>query len=608
MQQNIRNIAIIAHVDHGKTTLVDKLLSQSGTFRANEQLAERMMDSNDLEREKGITILAKNTSINYKDYTINIVDTPGHADFGGEVERIMKMVDGVLLVVDAFEGCMPQTRFVLKKALAQNLTPIVVINKMDREFARPLEVVDEVLDLFIDLGANESQLDFPVIFASGIRGVATKDLAEEAVDLTPLFDTIIEKIPAPKGDPDGPFQAQITLMDYNDFVGRIAICTINRGKITSGSTVAVLNSEGKAHNVRISKLMGFKGLKRFDIEEASVGEIVAISGLGEINVGETICAPDCLEALPFIAIEEPTLEMFFMVNNSPFAGKDGEPVTSRKLSARLFKEMETDVALRVEATDSADMFKVAGRGELHLSILIETMRREGLEFQVSKPQVVIKEIEGVKCEPYEYVTFDVPEEYMGSVMEKLAQRHGEMQNMGTHNGQTRLEYLIPSRGLVGFRTEFLTDTRGYGIMNASFDSYKPYSGQITGRRSGVLIVHETGTSSSYGLAAAEERGTLFIGSGVEVYEGMIAGESNREQDIPVNVCKEKNLTNIRSSNKDEAIRLSTPREMSLEECIAFLNDDEYLEVTPHFLRLRKKYLKPQDRLRYLKAQQAANKA
>ena len=606
MQDKIRNIAIIAHVDHGKTTLVDKLLSQSGTFRANEQVAERVMDSNDLEREKGITILAKNTSINYKDYTINIVDTPGHADFGGEVERIMKMVDGVLLVVDAFEGCMPQTRFVLKKALSQHLTPIVVINKMDREFARPLEVVDEVLDLFIDLGASEAQLDFPVIFASGIRGVATKDLDVEAKDLTPLFETIIEKIPAPKGDENGPLQAQITLMDYNDFVGRIAICTINRGKIVSGSTVAVINKDGIARNVRISKLMGFKGLKRFDIEEASVGQIVAISGLGDINVGETICAPDCLEPLPFISIEEPTLEMFFMVNNSPFAGKDGDPVTSRKLSARLFKEMETDVALRVEATDSADMFKVAGRGELHLSILIETMRREGMEFQVSKPQVVIKEINGEKCEPYEYVTIDVPEEYMGPVMEKLAQRHGEMQNMGSHNGQTRMEYLIPSRGLVGFRTEFLTDTRGYGIMNASFDSYKPYSGQITGRRSGVLIVHETGTTSSYGLAAAEERGTLFVGPGVEVYEGMIAGESNREQDIPVNVCKEKNLTNVRSSNKDEAIRLTTPRDMSLEECIAFLNDDEYLEVTPKHLRLRKKYLKPQDRVRYLKAQQAAN--
>lgn len=606
MQDKIRNIAIIAHVDHGKTTLVDKLLSQSGTFRANEQVAERVMDSNDLEREKGITILAKNTSINYKDYTINIVDTPGHADFGGEVERIMKMVDGVLLVVDAFEGCMPQTRFVLKKALSQHLTPIVVINKMDREFARPLEVVDEVLDLFIDLGASEAQLDFPVIFASGIRGVATKDLDVEAKDLTPLFETIIEKIPAPKGDENGPLQAQITLMDYNDFVGRIAICTINRGKIVSGSTVAVINKDGVARNVRISKLMGFKGLKRFDIEEASVGQIVAISGLGDINVGETICAPDCLEPLPFISIEEPTLEMFFMVNNSPFAGKDGDPVTSRKLSARLFKEMETDVALRVEATDSADMFKVAGRGELHLSILIETMRREGMEFQVSKPQVVIKEINGEKCEPYEYVTIDVPEEYMGPVMEKLAQRHGEMQNMGSHNGQTRMEYLIPSRGLVGFRTEFLTDTRGYGIMNASFDSYKPYSGQITGRRSGVLIVHETGTTSSYGLAAAEERGTLFVGPGVEVYEGMIAGESNREQDIPVNVCKEKNLTNVRSSNKDEAIRLTTPRDMSLEECIAFLNDDEYLEVTPKHLRLRKKYLKPQDRVRYLKAQQAAN--
>ena len=606
MQEKIRNIAIIAHVDHGKTTLVDKLLSQSGTFRANEQVAERVMDSNDLEREKGITILAKNTSINYKDYTINIVDTPGHADFGGEVERIMKMVDGVLLVVDAFEGCMPQTRFVLKKALAQHLTPIVVINKMDREFARPLEVVDEVLDLFIDLGASEAQLDFPVIFASGIRGVATKDLDVEAKDLTPLFETIIEKIPAPKGDENGPLQAQITLMEYNDFVGRIAICTINRGKIIAGSTVAVVNKDGIARNVRISKLMGFKGLKRFDIEEASVGQIVAISGLGDINVGETICAPDHLDPLPFVSIEEPTLEMFFMVNNSPFAGKDGDPVTSRKLSARLFKEMETDVALRVEATDSADMFKVAGRGELHLSILIETMRREGMEFQVSKPQVVIKEINGEKCEPYEYVTIDVPEEYMGPVMEKLAQRHGEMQNMGSHNGQTRMEYLIPSRGLVGFRTEFLTDTRGYGIMNASFDSYKPYSGQITGRRSGVLIVHETGTTSSYGLAAAEERGTLFVGPGVEVYEGMIAGESHRDQDIPVNVCKEKNLTNVRSSNKDEAIRLTTPHEMSLEECIAFLNDDEYLEVTPKHLRLRKKYLKPQDRVRYLKAQQAAN--
>lgn len=606
MQEKIRNIAIIAHVDHGKTTLVDKLLSQSGTFRANEQVAERVMDSNDLEREKGITILAKNTSINYKDYTINIVDTPGHADFGGEVERIMKMVDGVLLVVDAFEGCMPQTRFVLKKALAQNLTPIVVINKMDREFARPLEVVDEVLDLFIDLGANEAQLDFPVVFASGIRGVATKDLAVEAVDLNPLFETIIERIPAPKGEIDAPLQAQITLMDYNDFVGRIAICTINRGKITSGSMVAVVNRDGAVRNVRISKLMGFKGLKRFDIEEASVGQIVAISGLGDINVGETICATDNIDPLPFVSIEEPTLEMFFMVNNSPFAGKDGDPVTSRKLSARLFKEMETDVALRVEATESADMFKVAGRGELHLSILIETMRREGMEFQVSKPQVVIKEINGEKCEPYEYVTIDVPEEYMGPVMEKLAQRHGEMQNMGSHNGQTRMEYLIPSRGLVGFRTEFLTDTRGYGIMNASFDSYKPYSGQITGRRSGVLIVHETGVTSSYGLAAAEERGTLFVGPGVEVYEGMIAGESNRDQDIPVNVCKEKNLTNVRSSNKDEAIRLTTPHEMSLEESIAFLNDDEYLEVTPKFLRLRKKYLKPQDRVRYLKAQQAAN--
>ena len=602
-QENIRNIAIIAHVDHGKTTLVDKLLSQSGTFRENEQVADRVMDSGDLEREKGITILAKNTAITYGDYKVNIVDTPGHADFGGEVERIMKMVDGVLLVVDAFEGCMPQTRFVLKKALEQKLTPIVVINKMDREFARPLEVIDEVIDLFIDLGADEDQLEFPVIFASGI---ATDNLDVEAVDLQPLYKAIIEHIPSPKGDAEGPLQAQITLMDYNDFLGRIAVCTINRGTVKNGQMVAMQTREGKIKQARISKLFGFQGLKKFEIESASVGEIVAIAGLGEINVGETICDTVNIEPMEFLKIEEPTLEMSFMVNNSPFAGKDGDPVTSRKLAARLFKEMETDIALKVTPTDNADTFKVAGRGELHLSILIETMRREGMEFQVSKPQVVIKEVDGVKCEPYEALTVDVPEEYMGPVMEKLGARKGEMTNMQNFNGQTRLEYIIPARGLVGFRTEFLTDTRGYGIMNSVFDSYRPYSGNIVGRRTGALLVFETGTTTAYGLFPAEERGTLFIGAGVDVYEGMIIGEGSREQDIAVNVCKGKNLTNVRASAKDDTVRLKTPRDMSLEECIAFLNDDEYLEVTPHFLRLRKRFLKAKDRVNYAKQQQQAN--
>lgn len=603
-QDHIRNIAIIAHVDHGKTTLVDKLLSQSGTFRENEQVAERVMDSNDLEREKGITILAKNTAIHYGDYKINIVDTPGHADFGGEVERIMKMVDGVLLVVDAFEGCMPQTRFVLKKALEQKLAPIVVINKMDREFARPLEVVDEVLDLFIDLGADEEQLEFPVIFASGIAGIATSDLNVEAVDLKPLFESIVQNIPAPSGDPHGPLQAQITLMDYNDFLGRIAVCTVNRGTIKTGQMVAMQTREGKVKQARISKLFGFQGLKKFEIEEASVGEIVAVAGLGEINVGETICDPEHIDPMEFLKIEEPTLEMSFMVNNSPFAGRDGDPVTSRKLAARLFKEMETDIALKVSATDNADTFKVAGRGELHLSILIETMRREGMEFQVSKPQVVIKEIEGKKCEPYEYLTVDVPEEYMGPVMEKLGARKGEMTNMQNFNGQTRLEYIIPARGLVGFRTEFLTDTRGYGIMNSVFDSYRPYSGNIVGRRTGALLAFETGTTTAYGLFPAEERGTLFLGAGVDVYEGMIIGEGNREQDIAVNVCKGKNLTNVRAAAKDDTVRLKTPRDLSLEECIAFLNDDEYLEVTPQHLRLRKRFLKAKDRVQYAKTQQS----
>lgn len=598
----IRNIAIIAHVDHGKTTLVDKLLSQSGVFRANEQVVERVLDSNDLEREKGITILAKNTSINYKGYTINIVDTPGHADFGGEVERIMRMVDGVLLVVDAFEGCMPQTKFVLRKALEQNLVPIVVVNKMDRDSARPLEVVDEVLDLFIDLGATDEQVDFPVLYASAIKGVAGEDPKNLGDDMKPLFDTIINKIPAPQGKVDGPLQMQVTLLDYNDYIGRIAIGRVNRGKIKTGSQVAVIKRNNTIESARINKLFGFQGLKRIEINEASVGEIVAVTGLGEINVGETICAIDNLEALPLLKIDEPTLQMSFMVNNSPFAGLEGEPITARKLGARLMKEMETDVSLKVEETESPEIFKVSGRGELHLAILVERMRREGLEFQVSKPQVIFREINGIRKEPFESLAIDIPEEYMGAVMEKVSSRKGELLNMVNNKGQVRLEYSIPARGLVGFRTEFLTDTRGYGIMNHSFDTYKPYRGEISNRRNGVLIAHETGTATTYGLLAAEDRGTLFIVPGTQVYEGMVVGENNREQDITVNICKEKALTNVRSSTKEETVKLKAPRILSLEQSIAFLGDDEYLEVTPKSLRLRKKYLKKADRDRYQKQQ------
>lgn len=598
----IRNIAIIAHVDHGKTTLVDKLLSQSGVFRVNEQVVERVLDSNDLEREKGITILAKNTSINYKGYTINIVDTPGHADFGGEVERIMRMVDGVLLVVDAFEGCMPQTKFVLRKALEQNLVPIVVVNKMDRDSARPLEVVDEVLDLFIDLGATDEQVDFPVLYASAIKGVAGEDPKNLGDDMKPLFDTIINKIPAPQGKVDGPLQMQVTLLDYNDYIGRIAIGRVNRGKIKTGSQVAVIKRNNTIESARINKLFGFQGLKRIEINEASVGEIVAVTGLGEINVGETICAIDNLEALPLLKIDEPTLQMSFMVNNSPFAGLEGEPITARKLGARLMKEMETDVSLKVEETESPEIFKVSGRGELHLAILVERMRREGLEFQVSKPQVIFREINGIRKEPFESLAIDIPEEYMGAVMEKVSSRKGELLNMVNNKGQVRLEYSIPARGLVGFRTEFLTDTRGYGIMNHSFDTYKPYRGEISNRRNGVLIAHETGTATTYGLLAAEDRGTLFIVPGTQVYEGMVVGENNREQDITVNICKEKALTNVRSSTKEETVKLKAPRILSLEQSIAFLGDDEYLEVTPKSLRLRKKYLKKADRDRYQKQQ------
>lgn len=603
-QDMIRNIAIIAHVDHGKTTLVDKLLSQAGVFRSNEHVVERVMDSNELEREKGITILAKNTSINYKGYTINIVDTPGHADFGGEVERIMRMVDGVLLVVDAFEGCMPQTRFVLRKAMEQNLKCIVVVNKMDREAARPLETVDEVLDLFIDLGASEEQLDFPVIYASGIKGIAGEDPENLTDNMEPLFEAIIKNIPAPGGDLEAPLQMQVTLLDYNDYVGRIAIGRVNRGKIKAGSQVAVIKRDGSVQYSKIGKLLGFQGLKKIEIEEAGVGEIIAVTGLGDINVGETICDPEVLEALPLLKIDEPTLQMSFIVNDSPFAGREGEPATARKLGARLLKETETDVSLRVEETERPEVFLVSGRGELHLAILVEKMRREGMEFQVSKPKVIFKEVDGVRYEPFEYLTVDIPEEYMGPVMEKLGYRKGELINMVNNHGQVRLEYSIPARGLVGFRAEFLTDTRGYGIMNHTYEGYKPYKGEISGRRNGVLIAHETGTATTYGLLSAEERGTLFIGPGTKVYEGMIVGENNREQDITVNVCKEKALTNMRSSTKEETVKLKVPMTLSLEQAIAYLDDDEYLEVTPQSLRLRKKYLSKEERAKEEKRQKS----
>ncbi len=597
---NIRNIAIIAHVDHGKTTLVDKLLAQAGAFRSNEQVAERVMDSNDLEREKGITILAKNTSIYYKDNKINIVDTPGHADFGGEVERILKMVEGVLLVVDAFEGCMPQTRFVLKKALEENLVPVVVVNKLDRENARPLEVADEVLDLFIDLGANEQQLDFPVIYASALQGKAGEDPDNLEDSLDPLFQAILNHIPSPKGNIDAPLQMQVTLLDYNDYLGRIAIGQVHRGIIKKGMEILLIKRNGKQESYRVTKLFNFKGLKRVEVDEAYAGDIVALSGIEQINVGETICDPEAPEALPLLKIDEPTLQMFFMVNNSPFAGKEGEPVTSRKLGARLMREMETDVSLKIEETSSPDVFSVSGRGELHLAILIEKMRREGIEFQVSKPQVITRFINEKLHEPFEHLIIDIPEDFTGPVMEKLSSRKGILENMYNQNGQVRLEYSIPTRGLVGFRTEFLTDTRGYGIMNSSFETYKPYQGEIISRRNGVLIAYETGVATTYGLLAAEDRGTLFIEPGTHVYEGMVVGENNREQDLTVNVCKEKALTNIRSSTKEETVKLKASRKLSLEQALTYIADDEYLEITPKSFRLRKKYLKKAEREKHEK--------
>ncbi|MCC3380042.1 translational GTPase TypA [Paenibacillus farraposensis] len=606
-RENIRNIAIIAHVDHGKTTLVDKLLQQSGTFREHEAVQERAMDSNDLERERGITILAKNTAITYKDYLINIVDTPGHADFGGEVERIMKMVDGVLLVVDAYEGCMPQTKFVLRKALEQNLTPIVVVNKIDRPAARPAEVIDEVLDLFIELGANDEQLEFPVVYASALNGTSSLDPEKQDDNMQALYETVVEKIPAPTEKVDEPLQFLVTLMDYNEYLGRIAVGRVNRGIIKQGQSVTVIQRDGSSKTARIEKLFGFQGLKRIETDQAGAGDIVAIAGIKDINIGETIADPNHPEALPVLKIDEPTLQMTFLVNNSPFAGRDGKWVTSRKLRERLLKELETDVSLRVDETDSPDAFIVSGRGELHLGILIENMRREGYELQVSKPEVIVKEVDGKKMEPIERLLIDIPEESMGAVMESLGSRKAEMVNMiNNGTGQVRLEFLIPARGLIGYTTNFLTLTRGYGVMNHAFDQYGPFvGGQVGGRHQGVLISTENGTSTFYGMLGVEDRGILFLEPGTEIYEGMIVGEHTRDNDIVVNICKEKQLTNVRSATKDDTVKLKTPRIFSLEQALEYLNDDEYCEITPNAIRLRKKILNKGERERAEKHRRTA---
>lgn len=597
-QEKLRNIAIIAHVDHGKTTLVDQLLKQSGVFRSNETVAERVMDSNDLERERGITILSKNTAVMYKDIKINIVDTPGHADFGGEVERILMMVDGVLLLVDAFEGCMPQTRFVLKKALGLGKKPLVVVNKIDRPGARPAEVIDEVLDLFIELGADDDQLEFPVVYASGRDGYASLDPNVEGTDMKPLFEKIISEIPAPEGDPDAGLQLLFSNIDYDDYVGRIGIGRVERGKIHVGQQVSLCCRDGGVKNVKITKLYQFEGLKRVECETASVGDIVCVSGITDLNIGETACSPDCVEPLPFVKIDEPTVAMNFMVNNSPFAGREGKFVTSRNLRDRLFKEVETNVAMRVAETDSADTFKVSGRGELHLSILIETMRRQNYEFQVSRPQVITKVINGVLSEPMEFLMIEVPQDYVGAVMEKLGARKAELINMGTRDGgSTHIEFRIPSRGLMGYRAEFLTDTNGNGIMNHVFDGYEPYKGEIITRHQGSLIAHETGETVAYGLFQAQERGRLFIGPGVPVYEGMIVGASPKSEDITVNVCKKKHITNTRAAGSDDALKLTPPSILSLEQCLEFIADDELVEVTPKSVRMRKQILSKEQRMK-----------
>ena len=599
LRNDIRNIAIIAHVDHGKTTLVDELLKQSDTLDARTELSERAMDSNDIERERGITILAKNTAVQYKGTRINIMDTPGHADFGGEVERIMKMVDGVVLVVDAYEGTMPQTRFVLKKALEQHLTPIVVVNKIDRDAARPEEVVDEVLELFIELGADDDQLEFPVVYASALNGTSSlsDNPADQEKTMDYLFDTIIEHIPAPVDNSDEPLQFQVSLLDYNDYVGRIGIGRVFRGTIKVGDQVTLLKLDGTKKNFRVTKLFGFFGLNRLEINEAKAGDLIAVSGMEDIFVGETVTPVDTHESLPVLHIDEPTLQMTFLTNNSPFAGREGKFVTARKIEERLMRELHTDVSLKVEPTDSPDAWIVSGRGELHLSILIENMRREGYELQVSRPEVIIKEIDGVKCEPFERVQIDTPEEYMGSIIESLSNRKGEMQDMQHNdNGQVRIVFLVPARGLLGYTTEFLSMTRGYGIMNHTFDQYLPYiPTSIGGRRNGALVSTDTGKATTYGIMGVEERGVIFTEPGTEIYERMIVGEHSRENDLAVNITKAKQQTNIRSATKDQTSVIKTPKKLSLEESLEFLSDDEYCEITPETIRLRKQILNKGER-------------
>ena len=595
---NIRNIAIIAHVDHGKTTLVDQLLKLSGTLKDNEQIAERAMDSNAIERERGITILAKNTAINYKDYRINIMDTPGHADFGGEVERIMNMVDGVLLVVDAYEGTMPQTRFVLKKALEAKVKPIVVINKVDRPVVRINEVMDEVLELFMELGADDNQLDFPTVFVSALMGTSSldTDLATQVPNMDCLFDMIINEIPAPLVDEEGALQFQPALLDYNDYVGRIGIGRIQRGKIKVNETVSCIRGDGTKTQFRIQKLFGFIGLHRIEIEEASAGDIVAIAGLADIGVGETVCTMGQEEPLPLLRVDEPTIQMVFGTNTSPFAGKDGKFVTASKIEERLFKETNRDVSLKIERIPNSEEWIVSGRGELHLSILIENMRREGYELQVSKPKVIIKEIDGVQCEPYEEVFIEAPDECIGSVIESLGFRRGTLENMESDNGMTKVHYVIPSRGLIGFMTNFLTMTKGYGIINHSYLEYRPMEGDAVGERQlGVLVSIDAGQTTAYALGGVEDRGVMFIGPGVEVYEGMIVGEHSRDNDLVVNVTKGKQLTNTRSSTKDSTVVLKKPRVFNLEACLDYVNDDELVEVTPENIRLRKRLLTENER-------------
>lgn len=600
-REDIRNIAIIAHVDHGKTTLVDELLKQSGVFRVNQEVAERVMDSNDIERERGITILSKNTAVTYKDTKINIIDTPGHADFGGEVERVLKMVNGVILVVDAFEGAMPQTKFVLRKALELDLPVIVCINKIDRPEARPDEVIDEILELFMDLDASDEQLDCPFIYASAKGGYAKKDLNDESKDMVPLFETILDYIPAPEGDPEGSTQMLISTIDYNEYVGRIGVGKVDRGTIRVNQDVMLVNHHepDKQKRVKISKLYEFDGLNKVEVQEATIGSIVAISGIADLHIGDTLCSPEDVDAIPFQKISEPTIAMHFIVNDSPLAGKEGKYVTSRHLRDRLFRELNTDVSLRVEETDTTEAFKVSGRGELHLSVLIENMRREGYEFAVSKAEVLYKHDErGHLLEPMEVVYIDVPEEFSGNVIQKLSLRKGELQGMSiAGGGYTRLEFSIPSRGLIGYRGEFLTDTKGNGIMNATYDGYGPYKGDIQYRKQGSLIAFEGGEAVAYGLFNAQDRGTLFISPGEKVYAGMVIGQSGKPEDIELNVCKMKHLTNTRASGSDDALKLSPPRILSLEQALEFIDTDELLEITPESLRIRKKILDPTMRKR-----------